>query len=184
MRGTRSDQRPRPRVRRITLDRGFFVGIGLVALLAWWARGDEPPGLSGEPDFRPYRGTPLLVVYGAPGCVACERQWRALQPTLPEGLGVIHLAARAAIDDPRPATAETVREWAETLQLAENAVLPAHLPQRTLPALILRNAHGRWRFERSGVLDAEGDAALRRALALEGFGPPPGARASTAAKEP
>ena len=184
MRGARSDQRPRPRVRRITLDRGFFVGMGLVAMLAWWARGDEPPGLAGEPDFSPYRGTPLLVVYGAPGCVACERQWRALEPTLPDGLRVIHLAARAAIDDPRPATAETASEWAETLQLGSDEVLPAHLPQRALPALILRNANGRWRFERSGVLDAEGDAALRRALALEGLGDRPGAYVSTAAKAP
>lgn len=169
MRADRIGHRPKPRARTLTLDAGFFVGIGLVAALAWWVRGDVPPGLAGEPDLTPFQGTPLLVVYGAPGCVECERQWRTLEPTLPEGLRVLHLAARAAIDDPRPANEETVRQWAATLGASAGDVLPAHLPQRALPAVVLRSERGRWRFERGGSLGEDGMADLRRAFAREGL---------------
>jgi hypothetical protein len=165
----RSDQRPKPRARVLTLDRGFLVGMGLVVALAWWVHGDEPPGLPGEPDLGPYRGAPLLVVYGAPGCMACETQWRALAPTLPAGLQVLHLAAREAVDDARPATAETARRWASTLQVADAAVLPAALPNRALPSLVLRSARGRWRFEQVGALDAKSRERLQQALAFEGL---------------
>lgn len=151
----------------LTLDRGFFVGLGLVAALAWWVHGDAPPGLPGEPDLSPFHGAPLLVVYGAPGCEACARQWRDLAPRLPPDLRVLHLAARAAIDDPRPADDGTARRWAATLQVADAAVLPAHLPTRALPAVLLRSARGRWRYEYAGVLDAEAHDRLARAIALE-----------------
>ncbi len=157
----------------LTLDRGFLVGMGLVVALAWWVRGGEPPGLPGEPDLRPYRGAALLVVYGAPGCASCETQWRALAPTLPADLQVVHLAAREAVDDARPATADTARRWAATLQVADSAVLPAHLPQRPLPSLLLRSARGRWRFEHSGELDANAREQLQQALARDGLAATP-----------
>ncbi len=169
MRARRVDHRPKPRQRMLTLDRGFLVGIGLVVVLAWWLRGDEPPGLAGEPDLRSFRGAPLLLVYGAPGCSVCERQWRELQPTLPLGLQVLHLAARAGDGDPRPATPEVAQRWARTLQLPTSEVLPAHLPTRRLPALLLRNERGRWRFEHTGRLDAEARQALLRAFEQEGL---------------
>lgn len=151
----------------LTIDRGFFVGMGLVVLLAWWVRGDAPPGLAGEPDLSPFHGAPLLIVYGAPGCEACITQWRELSQELPAGLGVLHLAARSAIDDARPADAATARRWAEALAVPDASVLPADLPARPLPAMVLRSAGGRWRFEQNGVLDAEARARLQRALAME-----------------
>ena len=170
MSAAQHDYRPKPRQRFLILDRGFFVGIGLVVALAWWIRGDDPPGLPGEPELSAFQGKPLLVVYGAPGCIACDLQWRALAPTLPEDLQVVHLAARASMEDPRPATPDTVQLWAETLRIPASDVLPAHLPTRPLPALLLRNEHGRWRFEHTGQLDAGAWRGLQRALTIEGFG--------------
>lgn len=164
-------ERPRPRVRAPKLDAAFVVGLVLLAALAWWLKGDAPPGLPGEPDLSPHHGAPLLVVYGAPGCAACLAQWRALEHTLPSGLGVLHLAARASKTDTRAADADTARRWAASLGVAPAAVRPAHLPQRTLPALVLRDARGRWRFEHVGPLDDAAKARLDRALRSEGLGP-------------
>lgn len=171
MRASRMGDRPKPRPRVLTLDRAFFAGVALVVGLAFWVHGDEPPGLPGEPNLRPYRGAPVLVVYGAPGCATCVRQWQALAPALPEGLTVIHLVARQADDDPRPADAAAARRWAAALGVAPEAVLPAALPKRQLPAVLLRNDRSRWRFEHVGALDARSLAGLQRAIAREGLSP-------------
>ena len=71
MRASRIGERPQPRQRTLVLDWSFGLGLAMVAVLAWWVHGDEPPGLRGEPDLRPFRGEPLLLVYGAPGCATC-----------------------------------------------------------------------------------------------------------------
>ena len=180
MRASRIGERPSPRKRTLTLDAGFFVGLALVGLLAWWVHGDEPPGLPGEPDLRPYRGTPLLLVYGAPGCEACVANWPSLRDDLPRGLRVMHLVARQSDADRRPATAETARRWAAVLGVRGTEVLPAALPTRRLPAFVLRDDRGRWRLEHSGPYDAPARERLRRALALEGLGreAPPGVPAA------
>lgn len=166
MRASRIGERPTPRRRTLTLNAGFFVGVGLVVALAWWVHGDEPPGLRGEPDFSPLRGAPFLVVYGAPSCAACVAEWPALRESLPRDLRVVHLLTRDA-HGPLPDAA--AREaWASRLAVPRDAVLPADLVRQRLPAVVLRDARGRWRFEHSGPLDADARARLDRALRLEG----------------
>ncbi|HAI58519.1 MAG TPA: hypothetical protein DCM32_01390 [Xanthomonadaceae bacterium] len=155
-------------MRRPRLDAAFLLGVVLMLGLAWWLKGDPPPGLPGEPDLSPYQGAPLLLVYGAPGCAACLVQWRTLEHSLPADLRVLHLAARASKTDTRPADADTARRWAASLGVAPAAVLPADLPQRTLPALVLRDVRGRWRFEHAGALDDAARTRLDRALRSEG----------------
>lgn len=170
MRASRIGDRPRPRKRELTLNAAFFVGMGLVMALAWWVHGDEPPGLRGEPDFSPLRGQPFLVVYGAPSCEACVAQWRSLRPTLPAGLRVVHLLTRDA--DGPVADTEARLAWASRLDVPADAVLPADLVRGTLPAVVLRDARARWRFEHAGPWDRDARARLDRALRLEGTLPP------------
>lgn len=185
---TRPSERPRARVRRPRLDAAFLVGLALLVGLAVWLKGEPPPGLPGEPDLAAHRGAPLLVVYGAPGCAACLVQWRGLEAALPQGLGVLHLAARASKTDVRAADADTARRWAASLGVPPGAVQPANLPTRTLPALVLRDARGRWRFEHGGPLDAEARARLDRALRAEGLAalavPPAGTATAAASADP
>lgn len=172
MRASRIGERPRPRRRTLTLNVGFFVGMGLVLALAWWIHGDEPPGLRGEPDFSPLRGDPFLVVYGAPSCDACVDAWPALRDSLPEGLRVVHLLMRDAGPAGGPAgplaDAQALRAWARRLDVPGDAVLPADAVRRTLPTVVLRDARARWRFEHAGTLDAAAQQRLQRALRLEG----------------
>ena len=170
MRASRIGERPRPRKRTLTLNAGFFVGVGLVLALAWWVHGDEPPGLRGEPDFSPLRGQPFLVVYGAPSCEPCVAQWRELRPTLPGGLRVVHLLPREA-DGPVAGEA-ALAAWAARLGVPAASVLPADLTRATLPAVVLRDERARWRFEHAGPWNAEARARLERALRLEGALPP------------
>ena len=170
MRASRIGERPRPRKRTLTLNAGFFVGVGLVLALAWWVHGDEPPGLRGEPDFSPLRGQPFLVVYGAPSCEPCVAQWRELRPTLPGGLRVVHLLTREGAGP--VADAAALDDWAARLRVPRAAVLPADLTRSTLPAVVLRNERARWRFEHAGPWNAEARARLDRALRLEGALPP------------
>jgi len=170
MRASRIGERPKPRKRTLTLNAGFFVGMGLVVALAWWVHGDEPPGLRGEPDFAPLGGAPFLVVYGAPSCDACVAQWRSLRPTLPAGLRVVHLLTR---EGGGPVADVAAREaWARRLAVSTDAVLPADLVRATLPAVVLRDERARWRFEHAGPWTAEAQARLERALRLEGVLPP------------
>lgn len=171
MRASRIGERPRPRKRELTLNAAFFVGIGLVMALAWWVHGDEPPGLRGEPDFSPLRGEPFLVVYGAAGCESCVDEWRALRPTLPRDLRVVHLLTREA--DGPAADAEARLAWASRLEVSADAVLPADLVRATLPAVVLRDARARWRFEHAGPWNADAQARLERALRLERGAPQP-----------
>lgn len=161
---------PAPKRRMLTIDAGFVVGLVLVGLLAWWVRGDAPPGLRGEPDFSPLHGAPFLVVYGAPSCAACPAEWAALRRTLPTGLRVVHLRVREA-DGPAP-DADDARAWAEALGVATADVAPADLVRQRLPAVVLRNERARWRFEHTGPMDAKGREGLQRALRMEGIGIP------------
>ncbi len=170
MRASRIGERPKPRKRTLTLNAGFFVGVGLVLALAWWVHGDEPPGLRGEPDFSPLRGAPFLVVYGASSCEACVAQWRALRPSLPRDLRVVHLLTREA--DGPVADDAALAAWAARLRVPPTDVLPADLTRTTLPAVVLRNERARWRFEHAGPWNAEARARLDRALRLEGARPP------------
>lgn len=170
MRASRIGERPKPRSRTLTLNAGFFVGVGLVLALAWWVHGDEPPGLRGEPDFSPLRGQPFLVVYGALACDACVAQWRALRPTLPDGLRVVHLLTREGTG---PVADEAALDaWAQRLAVPVDTVLPADLTRTTLPAVVLRDQRARWRFEHAGPWTAEARARLDRALRLEQAQPP------------
>ncbi len=182
MRASRIGERPRPRKRTLTLNAGFFVGVGLVLALAWWVHGDEPPGLRGEPDFAPLRGQPFLVVYGAPSCDACVAAWPELRERLPAGLRVVHLLTRDAGPSGGPpgplADARALQAWARRLDVAGDAVLAADLVRARLPAVVLRDERARWRFEQSGRMDDAAHQRLRRALRLEGVGPDDASRAA------
>jgi hypothetical protein len=170
MRASRIGERPKPRQRTLTLNAGFFVGVGLVLALAWWVHGDEPPGLRGEPDFSPLRGQPFLVVYGAPSCSTCIEEWKALRPTLPSGLRVVHLLTREGTGP--VADSAALDDWSARLRVPRAAVLPADLTRSTLPAVVLRDERARWRFEHAGPWNAEARTRLERALRLEGALPP------------
>lgn len=168
MRASRIGERPKPRARTLTLNASFFIGVGLVVALAWWVHGDEPPGLRGEPDFAPLRGQPFLVVYGAPSCEPCVRQWQALRLTLPGGLRVVHLLTRDASGP--AASPAALDDWARRLDVPRATVLPSDLVRRTLPVVVLRDERARWRFEQVGPFDAAARARFERALRFEGLG--------------
>lgn len=165
----RDDDRAPPSPLQRRFHPTFLFGVATAAAVWWALNGDAPPGLPGEPDLRPYEGAPLLVVYGAPWCRDCAAEWRALEPTLPDGLTVLHLATSTERGRGHPATEATVQAWAATLGVPEASVRPADLTHKHLPALLLRDATGRWRFEHTGRLDRASRAALARALAHEGL---------------
>jgi hypothetical protein len=171
VRADRVGERPQPRKRTLTLNAGFFVGVGLVMALAWWIHGDAPPGLRGEPDFTSLRGQPFLVVYGAPSCQPCVDAWPALRERLPKGLRVVHLLTRDAGGPLPDATMQAA--WAARLGVPRESVLPADLVRQRLPAVVLRDARARWRFEHGGAWTDEAGTRLDHALRLEGVGTTP-----------